>query len=88
MYKLSLTLQDISFLEWAYNKYCVGDILPLISEYGIEPSCSTVTYTIPEHTAWEVRRLIEEDTEEFKSSVPCASKEISDKLILWAMEIV
>ena len=88
MYKLTLTLQEIVFLEWAKGRYFVGDILPLISEYCLEQNDGSTVYSIPEHIAWEVKGLIEEDTEDLEGIVPCASKELSDKLILWAMDVV
>ena len=88
MYKLLLTMSDISFLEWARDKYCVGDILPLIWDWRREKTNGDFIFQIPEHIAWEVRELIEEDTEDLEGIVPCAGKELSDKLILWAMEVI
>lgn len=90
-YKLSLTQDEIQAFEWVGNRYPTGyeflnhltddKVSVLETEDGFE-------YTIPEHTAWALRDLISEATEDFRTDIPCFSSELSAKLYDFAYSIV
>lgn len=82
-YTLQLTSNERKAFDWVGNRYAVGDIARLLTSDSclqVEDhewdSSEPLTFYIPEHVAWRIRELAEEENFMF----PCFSEELVHKL--------
>lgn len=90
MYTLTLTHAERRAIDFVGNRYATGYDFKrtLISEHVTESDIwdadDEVTYTIPEHVAWNICNLFEQEDYLF----PCFALELSSKLIEFTNEVV
>jgi hypothetical protein len=93
MYKLTLTLSERKAIDWVGNRYATGwDFYQelvfnckQLEEEGIDwDSDKDITFLIPEHVAWSIMELFEDE----KMLFPCYSPEFVTKLMEFYNQIV
>jgi hypothetical protein len=93
-YTLTLTKSEREAMEWIGDRYYWGrkllDILTIRGDAVMELDTADawgycdVTYTVPEHVAWEIRDNLESED----GFMPCAGSELSAKLRQFCDSIV
>lgn len=86
-YTLTLTTDERAAFDWVGMRYNAGDVANLL--YELVPvdqewdDSNDITFNIPEHVAWEIYQLAEE--EDFLW--PCFAPDLVDKLqdFLWGI---
>lgn len=83
MYTLTLTHSERKAFDWIGYRYATGDDFARVlrrsewGEDGVEwDDAGDITFSIPEHIAWELNRLAESEDYAF----PCFAPELVDKL--------
>lgn len=97
MYPLILTHEERKAIDWIGNRYATGEeFKELLFNHEVEWSSNTldnsypwqehydITFNIPEHAAWRICELFEEEDFTF----PCFSEEFKSKLLEWYWRIV
>lgn len=100
MYKLTLTHEERSAIDWIGNRYRHGDELFKIlwGEYVIKYSLShdikeedlewdgryAITFNMPEYIGWEVNEIIQEND----YALECFAGDLRSKLISFSENIV
>lgn len=74
-YEMTLQKPVRDTLDWIGDRYGIGEVGMVLrgclldgAEWDQE---GPITFNIPEHSAWEIRDLIEADTEGGHSMMPC-----------------
>lgn len=94
MYKLVLTKGDRDAIDWVGGRYSTGNDLRkllITCEYegeGEWDEPGDIMFDIPEHTAWEIKELIDEETNGGRTSIPCFDRSLSEKLWEFVDKIV
>lgn len=82
MYKLTLTLPERQAFDWVGDRYCAGCVQRLLMSCVWSPddvdwdANADITFTVPEHTAWEISELAAEENHLW----PCFAPELAAKL--------
>ncbi len=88
MYHLKLTNRELEDLAWLTNRgYFPEELyngLELINDHDDQPDIE-YTYQIPEHTAWSLLMLREDDPDAYLS---CLGGPLLDKILQLESEIV
>lgn len=82
MYELTLTQDERAAFDWVGDRYSTGDNISsiLIDCLGEEQSwgdSGDITFLVPEHKAWEIMELAEQEDSLF----PCFSDELRGKML-------
>jgi hypothetical protein len=90
-YQLTLTQSERHAFDWVGDRYCAGDVSRLLlTKCQRQPDIAEwddtedITFLVPEHVAWQIRDLAEE--EEFLW--PCFAPELTNKLNEFCFNIV
>ena len=82
MYTLILTADERRAFDWVGDRYNSGKIadlligcLPEDREWGDD---GDITFEIPEHVAWEIRELAEEEDFDWACFAPSLSGKLND----------
>jgi hypothetical protein len=88
MYKLRLTKEEREAFDWVGNRYAAGDVARLLlgcmSEDAAWDDEVEIVFTVPEHVAWEINRLAEEE----EYLWPCFASDLARKLNDFCQAIV
>jgi hypothetical protein len=88
MYQLTLTKGERDAFDWVGNRYAAREIARLLlgcMEEGVEwDNEGEIVFSVPEHVAWEINRLAEEEDYLW----PCFAPELSSKLNAFCQAIV
>lgn len=86
MYKLTLSLSDRKAIDWVGYRYSHGtDLYKQLVECEWDEDWDydgDITYNVPEPVAWEMSKLIEQD------SLACFGPELCEKLRTFQIRIV
>lgn len=89
MYTLTLTYEDRKAIDWVGHRYWNGDELWQLlngsswdSSTGFMDADEDIASSIPEHLAWEVKALFDEE------GCPCFAPELVSKIEQLVEEIV
>lgn len=88
-YSLTLTYGERSAFDWVGHRYSNGDAmsavlcqyLPVDAEWS---SKDDITFDLPEHAAWEIAELAQEDDDSF----PCFAESLTLKMLRFMEAIV
>lgn len=91
MYTLTLTAEDRQAIDWVGNRYRHGDELFALlwadSEQCLEDadwdSEDDITFQIPEHVAWDIQDIINDE-----DGLACFAPSLIDKLFLFCEQVV
>lgn len=90
-YQLTLTQSERSAFDWVGNRYCGGDVSRLLltrcqrsPEIAEWDQPGEITFVVPEHIAWEIRDLAEEEDILW----PCFAPALTAKLNEFCFRIV
>lgn len=99
-YDLILTGEERDAFDWVGDRYNNGDAMADILRDCIVPDPNNdedfdywnepgdVTFNVPEHKAWEIKELAEENTEGGHSMWPCFAEDLRDKMYEFIDSIV
>lgn len=80
MYSLTLTKAEREAFDWIGDRYAAGAVATVLTDCLSPDDCwdqdGDVTFPIPEHKAWEIKNLAEEE----QCSWPCFPPELSAKM--------
>jgi hypothetical protein len=88
-YRLTLTASERRAFDWVGDRYSTGDEWSglLCACMGPDDEWSAdgdITFGIPEHVAWELRDLAEQEDFQF----PCFARQLTAKLLNFCESIV
>jgi hypothetical protein len=90
-YKLTLTESERAAFDWIGGRYSNGnDMRKIIEQYPVDQDSGawdnpgTVTFDLPEHAAWEILELAEQDDRLF----PCFASELKLKMLSFIDSII
>ena len=82
MYTLTLTADERRAFDWVGDRYNSGkvadlllDCIPEDREWGDD---GDITFTIPEHVAWEINELAEEEDYSWACFAPALAGKLND----------
>ena len=82
MYSLTLTADERRAFDWVGDRYNSGkvaslllDCIPEDREWGDD---GDITFAIPEHVAWEIRELAEEEDYSWACFAPPLATKLND----------
>ena len=82
MYSLTLTADERRAFDWVGHRYNSGkvaslllDCIPEVQEWGDD---GDITFLIPEHVAWEIRELAEEEDYSWACFAPPLATKLND----------
>lgn len=82
MYKLVLTKGEREAFDWVGNRYAAGEVARLLLDCMSEESAwddeGEIVFTVPEHVAWEINRLAEEEEYLWPCFAPSLSRKMND----------
>ena len=88
MYRLTLTKGERDAFDWVGNRYAAGEVARLLrdcmaadAEWDDE---GDILFAVPEHVAWEINRLAEDE----EYLWPCFAPGLSSKLNAFCQAIV
>ena len=88
MYQLTLTKGERDAFDWVGNRYAAGEVARLLldcmSEDDEWDSEGDLVFKVPEHVAWEISSLAEEEDFQW----PCFAPELSSKMNDFCQSIV
>jgi hypothetical protein len=89
MYRLTLTASERQAFDWVGNRYLTGDgwsslLCACMGEDDEWSADAAITFNVPEHVAWELNELAEQEDFLF----PCFAGELAGKLMDFCMRIV
>lgn len=88
MYTLTLSKDERAAFDWVGNRYAageIGDLLILECTYPADwDENEDVTFTVPEHIAWQINDLASEENYAF----PCFSDSLKGKMMDFCLSIV
>jgi hypothetical protein len=88
MYQLLLTKAERDAFDWVGDRYAAGEVARLLLDCMPEDAAwgdeGEIVFTVPEHVAWEINRLAEEE----EYLWPCFAPDLSRKLNDFCQAIV
>lgn len=94
MYKLTLTHDERLAIDFCgYRYFCGDDLFKVLTKHHVNAAedwreRKNITFELPEHAAWEIKELIEQDTDELKTGFPLFNTELTIKLITFYDSII
>jgi hypothetical protein len=88
MYQLILTKGERDAFDWVGNRYAAGDVAKLLLDCMPEDaewdSEGEILFSVPEHVAWEINTLAEEEEHQW----PCFAPDLASKMNVFCQAIV
>ncbi len=87
MYTLTLTADERRAFDWVGDRYNSGKVARLLTDCIPEDrewsDDADITFTIPEHVAWEINELAEEEDHTWACFAPSLAGKLND--LCWSI---